>query len=278
MALPVEIRNQIYQYVLHSVPLHEPLTFTRIEPEYEDDQPRFHYASRPPPEEPHLSLKLTNRQIHHEVNALIEHLAKSNHINYQFDLRQLNIADRTRLDLVWIQFPALNSFINTITVEMEARFRDYRQLQNIFILLLEVVQLLTKTLKLREGLAYMPLTVDKLFINIRFPTISSLMNEGVVDHIAEWQLKHTKKIYTDPDRHMSYIDHISPRRCHGWAPRFKKVVIMKEREVWREQENLMLPEQWAKDSKEPTGYRKWVSWCWLGENRNGSKGKERLFN
>jgi hypothetical protein len=278
MALPVEIRNQVYEYVLHSVPLQAPLIFTRIEPEHEDDRPRFHYASRLPPEEPHLSLNLTNRQIHLEVNAMIDHLAKSNQMDYRFDLRQLNPNDNIRQDFTWIQLPALKSFINTITVDMEVSFRDYRQLQNLFILLLEMVQLFTRTLKLRQGPIYMPLTVNNLFINIRIPTISSLIDEDTDGQRAGWKLERIKKIYSDPYRHMSYIDHISARKCRKLAPRFKKVVIMKEDEVWLEQENLMLPEQRRKDSKEPTGYSDWVSWCWLGESRNGCKGKERLFD
>ena len=278
MALPVEIRNQVYEYVLHSVPLQAPLIFTRIEPEHEDYRSRFHYASRLPPEEPHLSLHLTNRQIHHEVNAVIDHLAKSNQMDYRFDLHQLNPDDHFRQDFVWIQLPALNPFINTITVEMEANFRDYRQLQNLFILLQEMVQLFTRTLKLRQGPTYMPLTVNNLIINIRIPTISSLIDEDTDDQRAGWKLERIKKIYSGSYLHMSYIDHISARKCRKLAPRFKKVVIMKEHEVWHEQKNLVLPEQRRKDSKEPMGYREWVSWCWLSESRNGCKGKERLFD
>jgi len=278
MTIPVEIRNQIYEYILHSVPLQEPLTFTRIEPEHEDGRPRFHYAYRTPPEESHLGLSLTNRQIHHEVNTVIDHLAKSNQMNYHFDLRQLNPDDHIRLDFVWIQLPALKSFINTITVDMEAGLNNYRQLRNLFTLLQEMVQLFTRTLKLRQGPTYMPLTVKNLFINIRFPTILSLINGDTDNQRAGQKLEHIKKIYSSSCLQMSHINLISARKCRRVAPRFKKVVIMKEREVWWEQENLMLPEQWMKDSKESTGYRKWVSWFWLSESRNGCKGKERLFD
>jgi hypothetical protein len=278
LALPVEIRNQIYDYILHSTPLQESLSFSRIKPENEADRPQFHYAHRPPPEEPTFNLKLTNQQIYQEVNNAIAHLVKSNQINYRFDLCQVNPLDHFRLDFIWIEFPSLHSVVNTIEIDMQASVRGRLQLRNLFFDLQEMVQLFSRTLKKRQGSTYMPLTVDNLMINIRFPTISSFIDGSIGYRKAAWELEQIKRQYSDSSPLTPLIGDISARKCNKMAPRFKKVVVMNGDKVWTEQENLLLSEQWTKDSKDPTRYSKSTTWCWLTESRNGCKGKERLYN
>jgi hypothetical protein len=279
VALPVEVRNQIYDYVLHSTPLQESLSFSRIKSEDEADRPQFHYVHRPPPEEPTFNLKLTSQQIYQEVNNAIAHLVKSNQINYRFDLCQVNPLDHFRLDFLWIQFPFLTSVVNTIEIDVQITFRVRLQLRHLFFRLQELVQLFTRTLKQRQGSTYIPLTVNNLIINLRFPKISSLTDENTEYRRAVWKLEEMKRQSPDSSLLTPFVGYVSARKCNKMAPRFKKVVVMNEDEMWTEQENLLLlSEQWTKNSEEPAGYSRSTAWCWLTESRNGCKGKERLYN
>lgn len=111
--LPLEIRNHVYEVLLHDVLEPQMRGVMVVSDNYIRDQL---------PLRPYRGLLRTCRQTHHEFKQAIHHMAASGRLNYELDI--IFSHGRPFFSLTWIRFPALSPIINSVLFNIDLRVRD----------------------------------------------------------------------------------------------------------------------------------------------------------
>ncbi|CAI6319312.1 unnamed protein product [Periconia digitata] len=111
--LPLEIRNYVYEILLHDA----------LEPQIRgvmvvsDTYIRDHLPMRP-----YRGLLRTCRQINREFKQAIRHMAASKRLDYELDITFSH--GRPFFSLTWKRFPALSPLVNSVLFNIDLRVRD----------------------------------------------------------------------------------------------------------------------------------------------------------
>jgi hypothetical protein len=187
--LPLEIRQLIYDFLLHSCPSPG---LSRQVYLVSDPSPtpiprlgRFQFHTHP--EKHHHNIQFANRQIHAEFHDTIRLLEQSNKLMISYDLVYPLPYDGRDLDrkiVRWKLFPTLRNHINRLTLDLSFELEPIagfslssNWLNHIpsqfprapFIVLVHILLQFERTITRRYGPDIAPLTIDLLVINLTQP-------------------------------------------------------------------------------------------------------------
>lgn len=111
--IPLELRNQIYDILLHDV-LDRQFRGVMVVSEP--------YVKYQLPLRCYRGLLRVCRQIHDEFKQAIKHMTAAKQLNYELDITFSH--GRPFFSLTWIRFPALSPTINTMIINVDLRVRE----------------------------------------------------------------------------------------------------------------------------------------------------------